>query len=194
MRLLTLTCSLAAVLAAADAAPPTPPLPAGPPPGVGMGGPGGEVRSAGGPEALFALADADGDGKVSLADWQGAVEAQRKTEADKRFDGMDADHNGSISREEFAKVGQGPAQEGRGKMIEARFKRMDGDGDGVVTVAELQAMREKERAARARQPGGEGPGGKKGPPGMGPPPMGPPPMGPPPAPAAPPAAETEKAP
>ncbi len=53
-----------------------------------------------------------------------------------RFERLDADGNGRIDREEFAKAG------------EFRFGKLDANGDGVITLAELEERERSERLAR----------------------------------------------
>lgn len=53
-----------------------------------------------------------------------------------RFERLDADGNGRIDRDEFAKVG------------DFRFGKLDADGDGVITLAELEERERSERLAR----------------------------------------------
>lgn len=111
--------------------------------------------------------DADGDGKVTLAEFKASRAAHMMR--------MDTDRDGKLSRAEFeagmaarkakaeakgmAGKGKGPGDGSRmfgrldgngdgaldkvelGKMAERRFGRMDADGDGVLTAAERQAGR-----------------------------------------------------
>jgi hypothetical protein len=110
--------------------------------------------------------DADGDGKVTLAEFKASRAAQMMR--------MDTDRDGKVSKAEFQAgmaarkaraEGKGPAGKGPGdgsrmfgmvdgngdgaldkaelgKMAERRFGRMDADGDGVLTAAERQAGRQ----------------------------------------------------
>ncbi|MDB5469248.1 MAG: signal transduction protein [Caulobacter sp.] len=104
--------------------------------------------------------DANGDGKVTLAEFKAGRTAQMMR--------MDTDHDGKVSKAEFqagmaARKARAPAAEGKGgdgsrmfgmldgngdgsldkgelgKMAERRFGRMDADGDGVLTAAERQS-------------------------------------------------------
>ncbi len=53
-----------------------------------------------------------------------------------RFERLDEDGNGRVDRQEFAKGGA------------VMFGRMDADGDGVVTLAELEDKQRRERLTR----------------------------------------------
>lgn len=85
--------------------------------------------------------DTDGDGLLSLQEFQAAGEA--------RFAGLDADGDGRISAEEFAagrrgpdrKAGKhhGPRAERMQQFREQRFASMDADGDGYLSKAEFDA-------------------------------------------------------
>jgi hypothetical protein len=65
----------------------------------------------------FTAADTDGDGKISLAEFTAAVKARGMDEkaAKARFDELDKDKNGSLSREEFAAAGGGKKGGGKKK-------------------------------------------------------------------------------
>lgn len=95
----------------------------------------------------FKRMDVDGDGKLTAAD----REAGRARIAEMMFDRLDADHNGTISRDEWragadrmAAAHDGPGRRGmhgRAGMRGAGFlARADGDRDGVVTLGELRAQ------------------------------------------------------
>ncbi|QJU56469.1 EF-hand domain-containing protein [Sphingomonas sp. AP4-R1] len=65
-----------------------------------------------------------------------------------RFDMMDADHDGVVTKEELtaqltARMGEAPPAE----RVDALFKTMDTDGDGKATAAEVAASAESRFAA-----------------------------------------------
>ncbi|RWE27842.1 MAG: acid-shock protein, partial [Mesorhizobium sp.] len=76
-------------------------------------------------EKAIMAADTDGDGKISLLEWE-AFRAKRNVKGDpaKSFARIDSNHDGFIDRAEldafFAK----------------RFARLDKNGDGILTVDE----------------------------------------------------------
>jgi hypothetical protein len=98
-------------------------------------------------ERLFARFDVNRDGRIDRAD----REARMATMMQARFDRLDADHNGSLSRSEFAdrqsgamagnRRGFGQRQMGRpGAGHGMMMGRMgDRDGDGALTHAEFAA-------------------------------------------------------
>ena len=77
-------------------------------------------------EKAIMAADTDGDGKISLLEWE-AFQAKRniKGDAAKSFARIDSNHDGFIDRAEldafFAK----------------RFARLDKNGDGILTADEM---------------------------------------------------------
>lgn len=83
-------------------------------------------------------ADADGDGRVSQAEFVSARTA-RLTEAD-------ANRDGAVSPEEAQAARQARRAERRGQM----FTRLDADRNGAISQAEFEAAR-PERAGRAGQ-------------------------------------------
>ncbi|MCC6924465.1 EF-hand domain-containing protein [Novosphingobium sp.] len=100
---------------------------------------------------MFAKMDANKDGKLDAADraaHQGQMQGQM-------FDKLDTDHNGSISREEFAaahqrggdRAGHGQREgkhgEHGGKRGGMMMKMADANKDGAVTRDELQAAAAK---------------------------------------------------
>ena len=78
-------------------------------------------------EKAIMAADTDGDGKISLLEWE-AFQAKRniKGDAAKSFARIDSNHDGFIDRAEldafFAK----------------RFAKLDKNGDGVLTADEMR--------------------------------------------------------
>lgn len=77
-------------------------------------------------EKAIMAADTDGDGKISLLEWE-AFQAKRNAKGDpaKSFARIDSNHDGFIDRAEldafFAK----------------RFAKLDKNGDGVLTADEM---------------------------------------------------------
>ena len=124
----------------------------------------------------LAAAGADRDGSVTPDERRAAAEARRASRVDARFDRLDADNDGVISKAEFearrehraeARGHRGPhrvhrrAAQARGMAergpvviseaqarAEAAFTRLDVDGDGFVTAAERQAVRADRRGHR----------------------------------------------
>lgn len=86
----------------------------------GMGGPGGGMF-----RTLFTEVDADKDGKVTQAE----IDAFR----DAKVASADASGDGSLSIEEFDTLYR---EFTRSRMVDA-FQRLDDDGDGQVTKAEM---------------------------------------------------------
>ena len=83
----------------------------------------------GGPMAGFAQFDADGDGRVTVAE----VEASRAA----RFAALDSDGNGQVSRQEYMDHAAAQAGERAGTM----FDRLDADGDGTLSRDAIEARR-----------------------------------------------------
>ena len=80
----------------------------------------------------FAELDVNGDGSVTLDEFQARSQAMLQ----RRFAALDTDHDGELSTEE---LGAG-RHWGRGRHAE-RGSRIDTDGDGAWSFAELQAVR-----------------------------------------------------
>ncbi len=91
-------------------------------------------REKGG-EAVFALLDGDGDGRLSLKEFSGAPSGAMIG----RFDAYDADKNGFVTRKEF------PA-----KLDPLLMTALDRDGDGKVALAEIRPAFAGTRTARAQ--------------------------------------------
>lgn len=107
--------------------------------------------------AATPAADLDKNGEVSRAEFMAA--------GDTRFAAADADFDGQLTRDEMKALGEAK----RVDHAKARFGKMDGNGDGVVTEAEMLAARDARppRGPDARGPEGRGPG-SEGPEGRGP--------------------------
>lgn len=131
------------------------------PDGPGHMGRGGHGPGGGGPLALM-LDDANGDGKLTRAEFDAA---QRKAFAE-----IDANKDGSVTQDEMRASREKRMQEQQ----TARLMQMDADKNGQVSKAEMDAFQAKqatERAARQTQGGPDGqrgPGRGRGGPGAGP--------------------------
>lgn len=80
----------------------------------------------------LARMDADGDGRVSLAEYQRWMSYA--------FDGMDRDRNGVLSADELPGGKGGPiTREAHLVQLAQRFRRQDADGDGFLDAKELAA-------------------------------------------------------
>ncbi len=93
-----------------------------------------EARSLG--DARFGRWDRDGDGAVTEAEMIAAAQERVARRIGKVFARMDRNGDGRLERAELEAAG------------EARFERMDADGDGRVTVDEIREIRARWRAGR----------------------------------------------
>jgi Ca2+-binding EF-hand superfamily protein len=93
-----------------------------------------------GQAAMFARVDTNGDGKIDGAELD-ALPNERMAE---RLEKADLNKDGTITRVEYDQATARSSAE--------RFKRMDKNGDGVVDAAEMKAAME---ARRAEMGGGE---------------------------------------
>jgi hypothetical protein len=77
-------------------------------------------------EKAIMAADTDGDGKISLLEWE-AFQAKRSAKGDpaKSFARIDSNHDGFIDRAELD------------AFFAERFARLDKNGDGVLTADEM---------------------------------------------------------
>jgi hypothetical protein len=73
--------------------------------------------------------------------------AQRQAQMQQRWNQLDANHDGKISREE--------AQQGAPKLAE-HFDRLDANGDGQITPQEMRTARRAHKGERAPGAGGLG--------------------------------------
>ena len=107
-----------------------------------------EFRMPGGRDAPEMRMDANGDGKITREEVS-EVATQRTEEALTRFDAMDADGNGVVTRSERRR---------------SAFNRMDGDGDGQITKSEFREVRKDRRRMMQERGGhrGYGEGQRKG--------------------------------
>ncbi|MEX3014617.1 EF-hand domain-containing protein [Gymnodinialimonas hymeniacidonis] len=90
------------------------------------------AQEAGGepPRMIFQELDADGNGAVTLEELQAAGEA--------RFARADTDGDGALSREELIARGEARIEARVDRMLE----RLDANGDGQLTEAEMEEARE----------------------------------------------------
>ena len=86
-------------------------------------------------QEVYARVDADGDGKVTLAEWQAVNSKVDKA----RFDKADRDRDGAITRIEA------DAAFDREGSLTKLFAKIDADGDGSLSRQEVSAFREKVR-------------------------------------------------
>jgi Ca2+-binding EF-hand superfamily protein len=134
-------------------------------------------------------ADTNKDGAIDFAEMQ----ARRSDLTIEQFNAIDKDHNGLVTREEMRAAGKERMEARAGE----RFKKLDANGDGGVTQAEIDAARKQGEAERFKKldtngdgklsqaemdagrkammdhrPGRMGPGDGRGPHHEGPPPAG----------------------
>jgi hypothetical protein len=83
-------------------------------------------------------ADTDGDGKVSRAEM--AAAAKNGRDPSRRFDAMDANHDGMLDASEIRAA------------LTRRFHRLDRNGDGLLTPDERMAGRMRARQAGPADP------------------------------------------
>ena len=81
----------------------------------------------------------------------GKEKAKGKVDAEAVFKRLDANEDGKLSKEEFAKFGEqareklkekGKAKNADGRMSEAIFKRLDANNDGYLTLEEFKKIGE----------------------------------------------------
>jgi len=107
--------------------------------GMGHGKGGGMGHGMDGPGAMFAMADEDGDGVVTRAEFTAMTT--------KHFDEVDANHDGKVTHAEaeaahkLMMAAMGGRMKGRmeGAMGE-RLRSADKDGDGAISAEEAKAM------------------------------------------------------
>ncbi len=94
----------------------------------------------------FVSSDANGDGVVSLEEFEAFATAERERRQEERrarhFARLDANSDGVISADEHA------AADSRADRM---FERLDTDGDGVITEAEREAAKAKMKDRRGKR-------------------------------------------
>lgn len=107
--------------------------------------------------ALLAVSGAafaqPGPGPVRGGDRE-VTRAEAVQHAQRMFDRLDLDRDGTVTREEARSAHRQRAEQ----RMERRFQRMDLDGDGAVTLAEMRQARERMREAAAERRGERGHG------------------------------------
>jgi hypothetical protein len=87
--------------------------------------------------ARFAETDTNGDGAVSLEEFTARAAARATERATAMFERLDADGDGSLSRDVLELHGP------RGHMGERMFSGLDADEDGAVSEDEFDAARDR---------------------------------------------------
>ena len=82
----------------------------------------------------FDKIDVDGDGKITREELEGRGKAGMEQRRKEWWAKVDADHDGSIDKQEAAANAPRLARD---------FDKMDANGDGKITAEELQAARKK---------------------------------------------------
>ena len=88
----------------------------------------------------FDAMDTDFSGTIDDAERRAARDMRRDRMADRRFERTDTDGDGAISREEDA-AARAQKDARREQMRERRLQRFDTDGDGRISDAEREAAR-----------------------------------------------------
>ncbi|GMU93286.1 MAG: hypothetical protein AMXMBFR4_23440 [Candidatus Hydrogenedentota bacterium] len=123
----------------------------------------GDLTARKGERIAFDALDANSDGKLSLEE----LKAELPNFPAERFKARDADSDGFLTREEFRMQGRPGREENRREKptinaerpdLNALFHRADKDGDGRVTLEEIQAIAPKFSAERFQQMDKDGDG------------------------------------
>lgn len=97
-------------------------------------------------DARFTTADTDGNGTLSRAELEAQAKAGQEERQTRRLDRMmehlDADKDGSLSKEELADAG--------GKRKGKGFSRMDKDGNGEISKEEYEEAGKKRRGGKKK--------------------------------------------
>lgn len=112
----------------------------------------GEMR-----DGMFERMDADGDGSITRAEYEAAHEQRSERRAERRGARGEAGHRRGgrghggghgMGGMRLDRDGQGVNIEQARQRATEQFARMDADGDGFVTGAEMRAQHEARRAER----------------------------------------------
>ncbi len=118
-------------------------------------------------DKIFPKLDADGDGKVTKAEFKKLTELgqgrlkERAEVLDMVFERLDANADGSLSKEEFAKFGAAAKQLAGAvkpqagvaslKDAEGTFKKLDADKDGKLTKEEFAKLPEQANLPKLKE-------------------------------------------
>ncbi|MBA4001199.1 EF-hand domain-containing protein [Brevundimonas sp.] len=105
-------------------------------------------------DSMFERMDANGDGSITRAEYDAAHEQRSQQRAERRVEGGEAgQRRGGRGHRGGHGMGMRLDRDGQGVTIEQarqrateQFARMDADGDGFVTGAEMRAQHEARRA------------------------------------------------
>lgn len=97
--------------------------------------------NAGFADRMFAIYNRGRDGVITKAEWD-AVERANENRAESAFAALDANHDGKLTR---AELSRGPQ---RNRIVNALFDRIDTNHDGVITLAEARAFGVRRAAAQ----------------------------------------------
>ena len=86
--------------------------------------------------------DDDRSGKLDTREFSKAMKELRiglsDSDIDRLFNLFDLDHDGQISYAECLRIVTGEMNEARKQLVDAVFKKLDKNGDGVITVDDLK--------------------------------------------------------
>jgi len=108
----------------------------------------GQGKQFRGPQAFLAQMDADGDGKVTVAE----MAASQKAE----FTARDTDGDGFLSKDEMLAAGNERAQKRMENRVERMIEHGDTDGDGKLSLAEAEQSPRIERMMARLDTDGDG--------------------------------------
>lgn len=94
-------------------------------------------------ERMFAMIDADGDGKITKEEMQAAPQ--------RRFEAADTDGDGKLTAAELTEARMEQARRRIEAKVQKMLKAMDKDGDGVLSAEEMGPAARAEARAEARR-------------------------------------------